>query len=158
MRRTLVWRTGSDHDSGESLIELLVAVLIMGTAVVAVVGGLGTAIMMSDIHRRQAAVSAHLTAFATTIEGAVAASPTQYVECANPDTSYPSYTPGAPYSADITQVRYWNGSGFATTCAAGSDTGVQRLTLRVWSNDGRVDRSMDIVIRKPCRPTDAPCS
>jgi Tfp pilus assembly protein PilV len=152
-----VRRTGSVRDRGESLVELLVAMLIMGTAVVAVVGGLGTAIMMSDVHRKQAAVAAHLNAFAAIVEGAVAASPTQYVDCAT-DTSYPSYTPGTPYNADITEVRYWDGAGFTTSCAAGSDTGVQRVTLRVWSNDGRVDRSTDIVIRKPCRPTDSPCT
>ena len=150
-------RSGPIDDRGESLVELLVAMLIMGIAVVAVVGGLGTAIMMTDVHRKQAAVAAHLNAFTAAVEGAVAASPTQYVECAT-DASYPSYTPGAGYNADITQVRYWDGTTFTTSCAAGSDTGLQRVTLRVWSDDGRVDRSVDIVIRKPCRLGDPLCS
>jgi type II secretory pathway pseudopilin PulG len=151
-----VRRVGRVHDRGETLIELLVSIVVLGTAVVAVVGGLGTAIVMSDIHRKQAAIGVYLNEFAATIETAVAASPTQYVDCAT-DTSYPSYTPGATYSADITQVRYWNGTAFITSCSPGTDTGVQLLTLRVWSNDGRVDRSMDLVIRKPCRPLDTPC-
>jgi Tfp pilus assembly protein PilV len=150
-------RSGSTHDRGESLIELLVAVLIMGTAVVAVVGGLGTAIMMTDVHRKQAAVAAHLNAFAATIESVVAASPTQYVECAT-ETSYPSYDPGAGYDAEITPpVLYWNGSSFGASCATG-DTGVQRVRLRVWSTDGRADQTLDLIIRKPCRPTEAACS
>jgi Tfp pilus assembly protein PilV len=149
-----VRRTGPVGDRGESLIELLVALLIMGTTVVAVVGGLGTAIMMSDVHRKQATAAAYLNTFAANIESAVAASPTQYVACAM-KTSYPSYNPGAPYNADITQVRYWNGTNaFTTSCAP--DTGVQVLTLHVWSTDGRADRTMDIVIRKPCRPIDWP--
>ena len=150
-------RPASADDRGESLIELLVAMLIMSTAVVAVVGGLGTAIMISDVHRKQADVARHLNAFAATIEGAVAAVPTQYDEC--PIVSYPSYTPGGGYNADPPEVRYWDVSTatFIASCPAGGDAGVQLVTLRVRSDDGRVDRSMDIIIRKPCRPTDTLC-
>jgi Tfp pilus assembly protein PilV len=149
-------RTGpTTHDRGETLIELLVAVLIIGTAVVAVVGGLGTAIMLSDIHRKQAGVAEHMKIYAANIEGAIAASPTQYVDfCATP--SYPNYT-AAGYNGTVTEVRYWNGSAFVTSCAPG-DTGVQRLTLRVRSTDGRAEQTMDLIIRKPCRPTDSLCS
>ena len=143
---------GSANDRGESLIELLVALLIMGTAVVAVVGGLATAITMSDVHRKQAMVAAHLKFFAANLESAIAATPTQYVDCATP-ASYPVYTPGSPYDANITQVLYWDGSSFGPSCAGG-DTGVQRVRLRVWSTDGRADQTLDVVIRKPCRPTD----
>jgi hypothetical protein len=124
--------------------------------VVAVVGGLGTAIIMSDIHRKQAGVAAHLKIFAANLESAIAASPTQYIDCASPG-SYPDYTPGAPYDADVTQVLYWNGSSFGASCAG--DTGVQLVRLRVWSTDGRADQTVDLIIRKPCRPTDTPvCS
>jgi len=154
-----VRRAGPVHDRGETLIELLVAIIIMGTAVVAIVGGLGTAIVMSDIHSKQAAIAAHLNAFATTIEGAVASSP-GYIECATV-TSYPSYDPGPQYHAKIEPpVRYWDAttSTFTTSCTFGNDPGVQLLTLHVWSDDGRVDRSMDIIIRKQCRPTDTLCT
>jgi Tfp pilus assembly protein PilE len=152
----------SAHDRGETLIELLVAVVIMGTAVVAIVGGLGTAILMSDIHRKQTIIAADLNAFAAAIENAVASSP-GYIDCATDSAGarpYPSYTPGSGYQADIPQVRYWNGttSTFTTSCTVGSDPGVQLVTLHVWSSDGRVDRSMNVVIRKPCRPADASCT
>jgi len=113
--------------------------------------------MMTDIHRKQAAIAAHLNDFAATIENAVATTP-GYDEC--PTVSYPSYNPGvgSGYNAFAPQVRFWNGSTFVASCPAGGDTGVQLVTLRVRSDDGRVDRSMDIVIRKPCRPTDAQCT
>jgi Tfp pilus assembly protein PilW len=142
-------------DRGESLVELLVAMLVMGTAVVAVVGGLGTAIMMSDIHRKQAAIGAKLNEYAATIQTAVATSP-GYADCADA-SDYPSYDAGPDYTAEPIQVHYWDGATtFVATC--GSDTGVQLVTLRIHSDDGRVTRSMDIVIRKPCRPTDSPCT
>jgi type II secretory pathway pseudopilin PulG len=152
----------SAHDRGETLIELLVAVLIMSTAVVAVVGGLGTAILMSDIHRKQSIVAADLNAFAAAIQGAVATSP-GYIDCATGSGGarpYPSYTPDPGYQADIPQVRYWNAttSTFTTSCTLGSDPGAQLLTLHVRSSDGRVDRSINIVVRKPCRPADASCA
>ena len=54
MWRLLRQRLEPARDRGESLIELLVAVVILGTAVVAVVGGLGTALMMSTLQRKQA--------------------------------------------------------------------------------------------------------
>jgi type II secretory pathway pseudopilin PulG len=150
------------RDRGETLIELLVAVVIMGTAVVAIVGGLGTAIMLSDIHRKQTTIAEDLSAFAAAIQGAVATSP-GYIACATGSTGarpYPSYTPGSGYQADIPQVRYWDAttSTFINSCTVSSDPGVQLVTLHVRSDDGRVDRTMDIVIRKPCRPVDPACT
>ena len=143
-------------DRGETLVELLVAMLIMGTAVVAVVGGLATAIIMSDVHRKQAVIAAKLSEYAAAISNGVATTP-GYRECPG-SPSYPSYNAGTGYTADPIEVSYWDGSAFVTTCPAGGDTGVQRVTLRIHSNDGRVTRSMDIIIRKPCRPTDAACA
>jgi Tfp pilus assembly protein PilV len=151
-----VRRTVPVDDRGESLIELLVALVIMSTAVIAVVGGLGTAILMSDIHRRQAAIAAHLNDYAAAIQASVAGSP-GYVECAN-EKSYPSYSAGPEYTAVIVPpVQFGYGTVFNPSCTHGGDPGVQRLTLRVSSVDGRVVRSMDIIVRKPCRPTEALC-
>jgi type II secretory pathway pseudopilin PulG len=143
-------------DRGETLVELLVALLIMGTAVVAVAGGLGTAILMSDIHRKQSVIEAKLSEYAAAVSNGVATTP-GYVACpASP--SFPSYGAGAGYTVDPIQVSYWDGSSaFVGTCPAGGDTGVQQVTLRIHSNDGRVTRSMNVIIRKPCRPTDASC-
>ena len=116
----------------------------MGTAVVAVVGGLGTAIMMSDIHRKQAAVAAHLKAFAATIEGAVAATSTGVRRCA--DVVPVVYTPRRrAITRDHAQVRYWNGihrssphaPAAVTLACSGSLLRVSELTD---GDDGRVDR------------------
>ena len=41
-------------ERGETLVEMLLAVAIMGIAAVALMAGLTTSVLMSDIHRKQA--------------------------------------------------------------------------------------------------------
>lgn len=139
-------------ERGETLIELLVTVLILGTAVVALVGGLGLAVRVSDMHRKQATAGAAVRAFAEALQTKVAANPTGYEECAlNTSASYTSAYAGPPtgYTASIDVVMYWNGSAFVATCSP--DLGVQRISITVASNDGRASESLDVVLRKPCR-------
>ena len=45
-------------DRGETLLELLIAVVIMGVAVVAVVAALVNSVQLSDVHRKQATAAA----------------------------------------------------------------------------------------------------
>jgi type II secretory pathway pseudopilin PulG len=150
-------------DRGETLIEILVAVMIMGIAVVVLIGGVGTAVRMSGIHRQQAKADAYVRAFAEALETAVANSPSTYADCATTTTYGSVYTPpDATYTASVTAVAYWSAGAFGSTCVVGADTGVQRVTLRVRSSDGMGDESIDLIIRKPCRstadfPLDAPC-
>jgi prepilin-type N-terminal cleavage/methylation domain-containing protein len=149
-------------DRGETLIELLVAIMIMGVGVVVLLGGLATSIRMSALHREQALAGAQVRAYAEAIETTVAASPSSYVVCAGTATYGATYVPGPTYTARVTAVRYWDGSAFVTTCAPATDSGVQQLTLSVSSADGFVDETLVVVIRKPCRsltdyPADAPC-
>ena len=152
MWRFVGQRLGPARDRGESLIELLVTVVIVSTAVVAVVGGLVTALMMSTLYRKQAEAAEHLSNYAALIESS------PYDEC--PDVSYPTYNPGvgSGYTADPPTVLFRSGSSFVSSCPAGGDTGIQQVTLWVRSTDGRVNESRMIIIRKPCRPTEALCS
>jgi type II secretory pathway pseudopilin PulG len=151
-------------DRGETLIELLVAIMIMSTAVVAVVGATATAIHLSDVHRKQARAGAYLRTAAETIETAVARSPTTgYVSCAVP-ANYAALLPSIPpYQASVTAVARWTAAGTfvstSPTCSPDTDDiGVQRVSLRVQLGT-EVTEKLDIVIRRPCRPgeTDASC-
>jgi prepilin-type N-terminal cleavage/methylation domain-containing protein len=47
-------RLPRDSSSGETLVELLVAMSILGVAVVALVSGIGTSVLVSDVHRKEA--------------------------------------------------------------------------------------------------------
>src|SRR5204862_2610228 len=44
----------SRGEAGETLVELLVAIAILGVAIVVIVGGLGNAILASNVHRNYA--------------------------------------------------------------------------------------------------------
>jgi prepilin-type N-terminal cleavage/methylation domain-containing protein len=131
-------------ERGESLLELLIAVAIMGIAVVAIMGGLTTSILMSDIHRKQSTAGAYVHDFAEAVQKSVATG--NYLGCANA-TGYSSVTvPTFPSSG-------FNKSVVSSSCPFGSD--VQQLTLQVSSTDGRASERLAIFVRKPC--TVAPC-
>lgn len=151
-------------DRGESLIELLVAMAIMSTAVIALVAGIGTAIRISDIHRKQATAGSYVRSYSEAVQSAIADTPTAYAACATSTTYQSAYTVPDPtrYQAEITAVTYWDGTGFVATCPA-TDLGLQRVSLRVRSLDGRASETLDVVIRRPCRsaadfPLDPPCT
>jgi Tfp pilus assembly protein PilV len=145
-------------DRGESLLEVLIAVTIMGVALVAIVGGLVTGILVSDVHRRQATASASVRDYAEAIENAVAGG--GYVPCGGA-ANYASpagFAVPSGYSMSVVagSVRYWAGGGWQSTCT--TDTGLQQLTAQVASTDGRATERVVLVLRRPCRISDPLCA
>jgi len=129
-------------DDGETLIELIMAVAIMGIAVVAIVGGFATTILMSDIHRKQATAGAYVRSYAEAVNG-------HYDQSASPN--YPpaalGFTVPAGFTATVTPpVLCWTGTAFGT-CLASST--VQQVTLNVASTDSRASESLVVVVRRP---------
>jgi len=151
-------------DRGETLVELMVALAIMGTAVIALVGGIGTFVQTSDIHRKQAKSQAYLRQFAENLQSSIAAYPTGYVACTTttkPKAAYDALKPAvdAGYQAVVTEtgIAVWNrATSTYTTCPTAGDAGVQRVTLQVSTDDGRASETLDIIVRRPCRPPTDP--
>jgi type II secretory pathway pseudopilin PulG len=148
-------------DFGETLIELLVTITIMGLTVVAVLGAIGTSITLSDIHRKQAKAGAYVRAFAEAVETSVAKPQTGYTPCAGLPTYQSLYSVPAPFAATVTAVKFWNGATFAAGCSP--DPGVQQVSLKVATSDNKVHETLDIIIRRPCRslvdyPMDTQCT
>ncbi|GAA1833812.1 prepilin-type N-terminal cleavage/methylation domain-containing protein [Luedemannella flava] len=145
-------------DRGETLIELLVAITLMATAIAVIMGGIATSVRISDQHRKQATAGASVRDFAEAIENRLASSATGYVEsCSAMKATYEGvYTAPAGYVRSIDMSEGWNGS--TGTFGACVDSGtLRRITLSVRSTDNRAKEELQLVIRKPCRPTDTPC-
>lgn len=138
-------------DSGESLLELMIAVAIMGIAVVAIVSGIATSILMSDINRKQATAGAYVRNYAEAVEAYVAAG--NFNTTASP--TYPpatvGFTPPLPsgaYVASVSSVTCWND----TTTAFGTcptTAAVQRVALTVASSDARASEGLVVIVRQP---------
>lgn len=119
-------------EGGTTLIELVVAVAIMGVAFVAILGGIGSAIIGAAAQRRDATAGVVLTSAAE----AIVAAP--YLACA---ALY--VPPAAPsgYTVTVTKVAYWQAgsnrflpveqSACGPATASPTDDGVQLVTLSV---------------------------
>jgi type II secretory pathway pseudopilin PulG len=139
-------------DRGETLVELLVAVAILGVAGVAILAGLAMSIQGSDLHRKQATGGAYVRSFAEVIQTYVDVN--GYQSCSAAASTYGSLTvPDLPtgYTAAVTGVQSWSGSGWGP-CAAGAN-GIQRLDLRVTSTGDaarQAQETLTVIIRRPC--------
>jgi Tfp pilus assembly protein PilV len=154
---------------GESLIEVLITVSIVGLGVVAIITAVGSTMRLSGISREESHADQILVRYAESLIAvpyqACTSGSTPYVAAATsaiPSTNLPdSITVGAPgtvaatataFELSIQSVAYWNGdlspATFSTTCPP-SDLGSQELTLRVRAGDGSLDRTMMIVKRAP---------
>lgn len=139
------------HQSGMTMVEILVAVSILGIAVVGIVSSLSTASLASDYHRKQATGDTVMKSFAEVLQQR--AQSFAYANCttvAHYNAVPLSWTPEPGYTATVTGVQYGHGPSpwtFNGTCT--SDEGLQKLSLRVTSGDGRDTETLDILVRRP---------
>lgn len=138
---------GATAQDGFTLVELLIAVAILGLGVLTVLGGMMTSITVSDLGRRSAEGQSALRAYAEAVANDT------YADCA---TTYPAsgFTVPSGYAATLA-VSYWDPSTttFSTTCPA-TDAGLQRLRLTVTAADGRGSETVRIAKRR--RPAGEP--
>lgn len=138
----------SRPEAGESLAELLVTIVIMGVAVVGLLGGIGMAAKSSHVHREEASGEGALRNYAE----ALLDPSVEYQTCATP-ASYAAVQPAglpAGYTAEIVAVRYWDGANpvrFVESLAGcpATDNGLQELQLRVSGATGASVETVEIV-------------
>lgn len=132
-------------DGGFTLIELVVAVAIMGIAMVFIVAGMTTSIFASDVHRRQSTAETVIRDFAEYVTNAA------YVTCAGTPTYATGFASVSGYAAQVTAVTYLNNpltdTAFSPTCS--SSTALQKLSLKVSDTSGRDSETLDLVKRSP---------
>jgi Tfp pilus assembly protein PilV len=138
--------------AGETLVELLISLMIIGVAVTAILGAVRIAVAASTLDQRQIHAQALLRSWG------------EYAVQQTTDASYPtgcgpsvlpypaSLTPlPSGFSAQLTKVEYWNGSAFVGTC--GTDLGVRRLELTMAVAPALYPgftSTYDVVVRRPC--------
>lgn len=137
-----------DDEAGFSLAEVLITVVIVGIAFAAILGGMVTSIVVSDVHRKQATADA----LARSAAEAVKDRNVGYVSCAAPD-AYAGALPAAPsgYTLSVSDVKYWDGSSsdpvaFSPSCPS-QDKGLQLITIVAASADGRATETVEILKR-----------
>ena len=115
-------RTSRSGDHGVTLIELLVAVVLMATAFGAVFGGLGLYFKIQATQQANATIDVELRSYAERILEQ------PYVACATA-SSYSAATQPTGLATSIT-VTYWDGklpADFGSTCT--TDLGLQQITI-----------------------------
>ncbi|HEY2296177.1 MAG TPA: prepilin-type N-terminal cleavage/methylation domain-containing protein [Jatrophihabitans sp.] len=130
-------------DRGETLLELVVTIAILGVCVVGIGAGIALSVKISSIHRDQATADAFLHNYAESIQ-------TSYTTCASSTT----YSSGLPtpngFASPTSSVKFWNGAAFTnlSPCTSASDPGLQQVTLNLNSTDGFTSESLVVVLRK----------
>ena len=156
-------RSRQRDERGETLVEVLVALVILSVAAVAILAGLQLSVKTSDIHRKQTTGGAYARSYAEAIERYVESAPDHYVACAPANT----YSPGAVgfaselppgfTGAQSAAQRVAPDGGVAGACS-GNDTGVQQVVITVSSNDGRAAEELAVLLRRPCSASMAVCT
>jgi type II secretory pathway pseudopilin PulG len=153
MHRLAHLRSAGRSDDGATLVETLVALVILGIAGVAILAGLQLSVMASDIHRKQTSDGAFVRAYAEAIEKHLNTTG-NYVKCAGVNAYSPAvvgYAVPSGHSAQQAAAQPLAGNGsVAGGACPGADRGVQRLRLSVSSADGRATETLTIVVRRSC--------
>lgn len=130
-----------------SLVEVLVALVIMSIAFLAVLGGISTSATTADVHRAKTQADLVLKQYAEQVKGGPyqpcgAASPVDY---AVPGFTHPDFT------VVVSQVEVWQQDNPATFAPLGPscvDTRLQKVTLTASDLRGRLGpQSMSVLKR-----------
>lgn len=141
------------RDAGETLVELLVSITIMGIAVTAILGAVGLAASASSTHENLAQAQGLLRNWAERL--------TYSTAC--PAVINPFSTPTG-YVTNTATVAYWNPTSRTFSSGSGactSTTGMYRVTLSITATGGQgagIPQTLDVTMRRPCEgPVVAPC-
>lgn len=148
--------THTGRERGASLIEVLVAVAIMGVTFASIIGAISTAIVGSDIDRAQVKVETELRSFAEYVKDQGYIPPASLAACVPTGTNYGAgYAPTqSGVTATATGVAFWvQGSNPATfvapsvtTCA--TDSGLHGVTLTATTSNPSATETVHLFMRK----------
>jgi len=147
------------NDGGETLIELIVAIAIMGIAGVAVMTGLQFSVLSSTLGRNQATSDAYVRTLAEAIQRYVSASGGYQACSTTPNYITASVASQAAlpsgYTASQSAVQNWNPTTHTWGSCNSTFDYAQRMTLTVTSAGAATDahkatEQLTFIIRRPC--------
>ena len=145
-------------EDGFSIAELLVTIVLVSVTFVAILTGLMTTLRVSTTHRTQATTDAVVRSAAEWVKDV---SHNPYRSTCNGPSMYTMNGLAMPtgYSVSITRVEYWDGAAPAatgtynlsshiqSTCPAGGDKGLQRITIVATASNGQATETVQILKR-----------
>ncbi|MGN6609125.1 MAG: type II secretion system protein [Jatrophihabitans sp.] len=138
-------------DDGFTLVELILAIAILGGVIAALVGAMFTNIKASDYNRKQATVDTILKDYAEALNVAVSArTGASWCLAGSTTTNYaPAYTAPTGYTV----------SGSAPNCPTFSANTAQYqvVTITASSQDARDSETLRVVVRPTCILTGSSC-
>lgn len=119
--------------TGATLVEVLIALALVGILVLALASGMLTLIKTSTETTKRQQVELALGSFTESLKSG------PYTKCAVlvPGSQYPNTTawvpPQSSMTASLVKIEYWDKSSrsFVAACPASGDQGTQRLTVQV---------------------------
>jgi Tfp pilus assembly protein PilV len=140
-------RLKNRDESGDTLIEVLLTMMVVGTAATALIMAFSTAIAASAEHRNLASTDTVLRSVSENVIALFNGATSVFASCATPtpipngpnngynnnsavQAQLETATNPFNYTASITDVQYWSGAGFSPSCPPGS-TAPQQITLTV---------------------------
>ena len=146
--------TPATGDAGESLLEVILSIALMGLAFAAILGGMQMGLSGARVHRSQATAGTVLVSAVENVKSQAAYTPCAVENEATYLTQARAALPGgwAPATITIPSVQYWNGFGFQPGGCAGLEAvasilRLQLVTVQVTSPDGTTTESMSFVKR-----------
>ena len=149
--------TCAERDRGDTLVEIIIALAIIGITVSALLAALVTALTSSGVHRSLTNLDTTLRSNAEEAKYLIQLQPSALFQ--NGATVTSATYNGSPiplsapsgYTVVISGIQYWNSStnGFdATYSAAVDNTGYQLLTLRATAPSGATE-TLSVGLRSP---------
>lgn len=151
---------GEHLEAGDTLVEVLIAMAILGITVTALLSALLTTITSASEHRSVASIDTVARSYAEQLKYDVelqSSGSNWFIQCAPvTNTTYNGHTfsppPNQPagYTVVIQGIQYWNGStnSFDASCGPNDMTGFQLVTLSVTAPN-EISDTLSVGVRQP---------